>query len=87
MKQVSCPYCDSKGIVLETRTKEYGVTRRRHCTEHEQSWTTIEVDAWTYRKLVRLARVAGELHEATSDMAEFKVTERSLSQLDKEIAR
>jgi len=48
-----CPNCETKGSVLETRSRNFSTYRRYRCEACENRWSTVEIGAEMARTLFK----------------------------------
>lgn len=51
---MTCPICGGDTKILETRSNEDSIKRRRKCLECDYRFCTIEVDKDFYERLVKI---------------------------------
>ena len=80
---MNCPKCGSGTYVVDSRTKEFSVYRRRECRVCGNRFTTAETDSERFKQLLEktLVDLKGKLDEAMDNVKEqlcngLKIKER-----------
>jgi transcriptional regulator NrdR family protein len=67
---MNCPKCGSGTYVVDSRTKEFGVYRRRECRVCGNRISTTETDSESFRRLMEktIADLKGQFDEAIDNV-------------------